>query len=32
MQRKVSVALLSAALLVVTATGTAHGASPPPAS
>ncbi|MFJ7196545.1 MULTISPECIES: exo-alpha-sialidase [unclassified Streptomyces] len=30
MQRKVSVALLSAALLVVTATGTAHGASPAP--
>ncbi|MET8740621.1 exo-alpha-sialidase [Streptomyces sp. NPDC004728] len=30
MQRKVSVALLSAALLVVTATGTAHAASPTP--
>ncbi|MEV5680532.1 MULTISPECIES: exo-alpha-sialidase [unclassified Streptomyces] len=28
MQRKVSLALLSAALLVVTATGTAHGAAP----
>ncbi|MFF3780925.1 exo-alpha-sialidase [Streptomyces sp. NPDC001933] len=30
MQRKVSVALLSAAMLVVTATGTAHAASPTP--